>query len=99
MSESSDALKQGILLSLLGGGLVLLATLNGCWGARGIKDEYSFQYRGKPAVIKREDIRYGFDNYWIEMDSKDKVKDGDLISDDGKLIHINGAHYKVRDAD
>jgi len=47
--------------------------LSGVYGSRGIKNEYSFLYHGKPAIIQYDDKRFWSDDLWILIDGKEKI--------------------------
>ncbi len=84
------------MLSILGGAIFSIFCANGTWGSRGTKDVYSFEYKGMPAVVQYEDIRWGTDRYQVLIGGRDKVT-GKLISDDGKIIDCNKQNYSVSD--
>ena len=69
----------------------------GVYGSRSVDNVYSFQYNGKPASVRHENIRLGIDNYYVLVDGKDKLT-GALMSDDGKEIKASRGFYEVRDA-
>jgi hypothetical protein len=66
--------------------------------SRGVKDDYTFQYHGKPAVVRHEDRIMRFDKYWIQLDNRDEISWGRLISDDGKEIYVRLDEWGVRDS-
>lgn len=73
------------------------------WGTRGIQNNYTFQYQGKPAVVRRKDVRWGPDQYYFLLNEKDRLT-GTLTTDDGKKIKIydgvrgKDTKYSIRDA-
>ena len=94
----------GKIAACFGGLALLVFTTMGGWGSKGIKNEYSFQYQGKPAVVQREDIRLAPSNYWILLNNKDKLTNGKITSDEGKEISVVssnlpliGGSYTVKD--
>ena len=80
-----------------------MLSLGRVFGARGEETVYSFKYKGEPAKLIREDIRWGPDNYFVLIGDKDKVA-GELTTDDGKRISIKprynsapNGRYEIRD--
>lgn len=70
------------------------------FGVRGIKTDYTFQYKGKPARIEHEDVIVGDDRYYLVLDDKPTKDLTQIISDDSKLIELeSGGHgYTIRDS-
>ncbi|MCH7568034.1 MAG: hypothetical protein IIA87_01300 [Nanoarchaeota archaeon] len=73
----------------------------GVFGSNGVKDVYHFQYQGRKAVIKCEDLRwFPIDRYYVSFDNGDKVmrgERGELITDDEKIINVWFGGYRVRE--
>ena len=65
--------------------VVAINFFNGC-GTRKIKTDYSFQYKGNPAIVQHEDVILGRDRYFVLIDGVRQV--GRFISDDGKNIYL-----------
>ncbi|GAI30010.1 unnamed protein product [marine sediment metagenome] len=55
------------LLSLVGAITFGLASFNGDFGSRGAETVYSFTYKGKGALVRREDRRLGPDEYYLAI--------------------------------
>jgi hypothetical protein len=100
--EKRNLLVPGITLIGLAGIFFGFIAFNRGFGSRGENDIYSFEYRGEPAVLKHEDIRWGPDRYYISLNEKEKIFRGTLISDDYKKISVStlkdNAEYDIRDA-
>lgn len=82
----------GTLSAVLG--VIILAALGGRGklGSWREKVVYSFEYGGKKAVLKYDDIRFGVNRYYFLIDGKDKLN-GKLTTDDGKEISLYGHWY------
>ncbi len=100
--DNKNFLVPGIILTGLAGMVFGIIAVSRGFGSRRENDIYSFQYQGKPAVLKHEDIRWGPDRYYISLSEKEKIFRGTLISDDYKKISVNTlkdkAEYDIRDA-
>ncbi len=82
-------------------GLGLATFFNGWFGTRGTYLEYEGKYQGKPALVKRSDIRFGPDRYYIligDKGSEGKITEGVLRLDDGRKITLGGSGYSIRDS-
>ncbi len=99
-----DSLDKKIISIILAGLGVVMIGSGGEQGIFGIKKEkevYSFNYRGKKAVVKAQDYRLStkeHDNYFILIDGKDRVDNGELIMDDNNIISVNSQGYKIRNS-
>ena len=73
--------------------------VSGAFGVREVRNDYSFTYRGKSAVVVVKDVRWGPDKTFIRLGNGETIKSGTLISDDGKEITIKGEDggYSVKD--
>ena len=81
-----------VILALVGGIMIR----SGALGTRSITPEYEFKYKGNPAAVMHEDVRFGDDHYWIELSDGSKIYVGEIKSDDGKTIKMNSSgKYKV----
>ena len=67
-----------------------IATSQGALGSRGTYVDYEFMYKGKPASVKYEDIRLGYDRYFIQLEDGGTIEEGKLRSDDGKTVRVFG---------
>ena len=64
----------------------------GGFGSRGVKDIYSFNYHGKIIKVQQDDRILGFDKYFICLDERVKMTEGEIVSDEGKIISIDSDH-------
>lgn len=69
---------------------------------RKTEDLYCFNYLGKPAAVRHEDVRFGPDRYYFSINEKDRLK-GTLTSDDGERITVGSwtdeasSKYSIRE--
>ena len=101
MGNTSGKVIGGIVLSLVGGLVFTAICLGRNLGVRKTENAYTFQYQGKPAAVKREDIRWGPDKYYFLLNEKDKLT-GKLTTDNEKEINIYGyfgknSNYSIKD--
>jgi len=92
-----NILSVGIAAGIVGGAIFGVSCLAGAWGVRGTIDEYTSQYKGKPAIVQKNDVKWGPDTYHILLDGRDKITAGKIVTDDNKLIEIFGNSYSVKD--
>ena len=87
--DSKLALKVGGIFTTVAGivAVTVISAVGGL-GSRGIKDEYTFQYNRRPAIVQHEGRILSRDNYWILINGKDRITNGTLISDEGKEISV-----------
>ena len=94
----------GLTQKVVFGAIILgIASVCGCYGVRGQKDIYSFEYRGQPAAIVEQDVRWGPNVMFIRLREGERFEKGTLLTDDGKKISINEnifyGRYSIRDAE
>jgi hypothetical protein len=91
-----------ILLGVVGGLLFSMGSIGRLYGVRSQEDIYSFEYRGKPAAIVQQDVRWGPDRNFIRFEEGQVMNDGKIITDEGKEISIEGEslfnRYSIRDS-
>ncbi|MBR9691239.1 hypothetical protein GOV06_00465 [Candidatus Woesearchaeota archaeon] len=86
--EMTDKQRIGCLVALLGAIIIPSVMLGGGCGSRGTKVDYKFTFKGQPAKVVHEDIRWGPDRYYrIEIEESTVYK-GKLITDDKKLVIV-----------
>ncbi len=90
----SNSIRFGVL------GLVSLALSSalGLFGSRGFITEHQFPYRGRNALIIRDDRRFSFDEYFMKIDN-DKIIFGELRDDLGNIINISTGGYSIKKAE
>lgn len=86
-----DTTLLGAIAVLAIGGFVIQEGI----GSRGVKDIYTFNYRGKIAKVQQDDRRLGFDKYFICLDGRAKMREGKVVSDEGKIISIDKGGYRI----
>ena len=81
------------------GGFAALVGNDGMFGSRGTYDVERFSYHGGSAKIVAEDVRFGPDKYFLQVDGKDKIEEGSLTGDDGKFYSVldDGRRYSVKE--
>lgn len=79
------------------GGICALIGNDVMFGSRGKYDVERFSYHGVPVVIEGEDVRFGLDRYFLQIDGKDIIKEGSLTGDNGKVYGVldDGRRYFV----
>jgi signal peptidase I len=92
--------------ALIVGGVVLFAGLiiglDRGYGTRGDSNVYSFEYRGKPAVIIERDVRWGPNQNFLRLGDGEEISKGTIVTDDGKKIYVDSENilsprYTIRD--
>lgn len=73
-----------------GAALYLMNSDSHILGVRKTNNLYSFQYEGKPAVVKREDVRFGRDLTYVTFNNGDVAYSGEFTTDDGKVVKVGG---------
>lgn len=70
---------------------------DGACGSRGTYPVRNFQYHGASAAVMANDVRFGMDTYFLQVNGKDKIEDGSLTADDGKVYEVreDGRRYFI----
>ena len=96
-------LKELSAIGAMGAIAVEIVSLCGGFGSRGKTNDYSFIYKGQPAAVVRNDVRWGPDTFSVKVGDDCEFSRGKIITDDGKEINCgNGSwqdySYSIRDS-
>ncbi len=85
---------------LFGGFLAMVMGFIACeggLGSNGLTVEHSFRYNGLEGKVMKDDRRLTpNDTYWIELGGI-RINDGQVVTDDKKVIVVNSEGYKVNE--
>ena len=77
---------------------------SGIFGSRGIKKVDEYTVNNRPAIVYQQNIRFGPDRYFIMVGENVRVDEGEIVTDDGKILGVNNTNitpwgrFYVRDA-